>query len=57
MMFLIGWVLLTLPVWIAGTAIFSIAMDGRGPISRGAKRISTVFVLPTWWGIYFLVAG
>lgn len=55
MMKLIGWALLTVPIWLMGAAVLSIANNEPGRSISKAAYMSSVFVFVTlWWAIYFL---
>jgi len=56
MKFAIGWALLTIPVFVLGTALISLSYEGMNPVSKTSLKAGLVVVLPLWWGLYFLVS-
>jgi hypothetical protein len=52
---LIGWIILTMPIWAFGAATLSVMNREPGQhISNASFWAAAIFFVPIWWGIYFL---
>lgn len=53
----VGFLMLSLPIWIIGSAIIEVCLESKGEPKdgRSVAFTSALLFVTSWWGLYFLI--